>query len=298
MSAQRKISAQVQQQILFKSKRKCPICFVNGVTEPQQGDIAHINRDPSNNSLDNLVYLCLKHHAELDREDGLNVDDLKAARVALYDAVANEGAQPMSSAPEWRAYEDQITEYVRAEFTQRLDDFFKLEKNALYPGRSGVSHEVDLAVEFTIGGLRYVTIFEIKYRRAPLGTQEILEFSARCKDIGADKGVVFCSAGFSASAARLAKDQGISLLHTNRNTEASELTTANACVYVEARPKGRPEGSAIQAYVVEDHAGEVLGTFKTQKEAIDWAKANGHPPLVARVRHLNDKKIPDHWRSA
>lgn len=71
-----------------------------------------------------------------------------------------------------------------------------------------------------------------------------------------------------------------------------------ANVYVEARPKGRPEGSPIHDYVVENHADQVLGTFKTQKEAIDWAKANGHHPLVARVRHLNDKKIPDHWRSA
>jgi cellulose biosynthesis protein BcsQ len=69
-------------------------------------------------------------------------------------------------------------------------------------------------------------------------------------------------------------------------------------VYIQARPKGRPEGSAIQDYVVETHADEVLGTFKTQKEAIDWAKANGHHSLVARVRHLNDKKNPDHWRSA
>jgi hypothetical protein len=24
--------------------------------------------------------------------------------------------------------------------------------------------------------------------------------------------------------------------------------------------------------------------------------AMGHAPHVARVRHLNDKKIPDHWR--
>lgn len=71
-----------------------------------------------------------------------------------------------------------------------------------------------------------------------------------------------------------------------------------ANVYIEARPKGRPEGSAIQDYVVEDHADHVLGTFSTQKEAIDWAKARGHHPLIARVRHLNNKKNPDHWRSA
>jgi hypothetical protein len=71
-----------------------------------------------------------------------------------------------------------------------------------------------------------------------------------------------------------------------------------ANVYIEARPKGRPEGSAIDDYVVEDHADHVLATFKTQREAIDWAKRNSHSPHVARVRHSNDKKKADHWRSA
>jgi hypothetical protein len=70
-------------------------------------------------------------------------------------------------------------------------------------------------------------------------------------------------------------------------------------VYVEARPKGKPEGSPITGWVVESHADTVLGTFNTQKEAIDWAKANSHTPMVvARARHLNDKKKPDHWRAA
>jgi hypothetical protein len=71
-----------------------------------------------------------------------------------------------------------------------------------------------------------------------------------------------------------------------------------AVVYVEARPKGRPEGSPITDYVVEDHADHPLETFKTQHEAIEWAKKNGHVVHVARVRHLNDKKNADHWRKA
>jgi hypothetical protein len=71
-----------------------------------------------------------------------------------------------------------------------------------------------------------------------------------------------------------------------------------ANVYVEARPKGRPEGSHIDDYVVEDYADHALYTSRTQRESIDWAKARGHAPLVARVRHLNDKKKPDHWRAA
>src|SRR5690348_2819194 len=78
--------------------------------------------------------------------------------------------------------------------------------------------------------------------------------------------------------------------------ERGRLKMAN--VYVEARPKGRPEGSAITDYVVEDHADNVLATSPTQHDAISWAKRMGHAPLVARVRHLNNKKTPDHWRSA
>lgn len=69
-------------------------------------------------------------------------------------------------------------------------------------------------------------------------------------------------------------------------------------VFIEPRPKGRPEGSPIDDYVAEDLGDKVLGTFKTQHEAVAWAEANKHHPLVARVRHLNDKKKPDHWRSA
>lgn len=70
-----------------------------------------------------------------------------------------------------------------------------------------------------------------------------------------------------------------------------------ANVYVEARPKVRPKGSRIDDYVVETQGDQVLGTFGTQKAAIDWAKANNHTPHVARVRQLNDKKRPDHWRA-
>jgi hypothetical protein len=48
-------------------------------------------------------------------------------------------------------------------------------------------------------------------------------------------------------------------------------------VYVEARPKGRPENSPINDYVVEDGAVNVLKTTTTQKEAIDWAKLMATP---------------------
>lgn len=68
-------------------------------------------------------------------------------------------------------------------------------------------------------------------------------------------------------------------------------------VYVEARPKGRPEGTAISEYVVEEAGDRVLHTAATQAAAITWSKAQGYTPHVARVRHLNDKRNPAHWRA-
>ena len=71
-----------------------------------------------------------------------------------------------------------------------------------------------------------------------------------------------------------------------------------ATVYIEARPKGRPEGTRIEDYVIEDQSSHILFTARTQQEAVQWAKQHGHLPHVARVRHLNNKAKPDHWRSA
>lgn len=71
-----------------------------------------------------------------------------------------------------------------------------------------------------------------------------------------------------------------------------------AIVFVEARPKGRSDGEPITGYVVEDHAAHVLAMFDAQLDAIKWSKEQGHRPHVSRVRHLNDKKRPDHGREA
>ena len=51
-----------------------------------------------------------------------------------------------------------------------------------------------------------------------------------------------------------------------------------ANVYIEARPKGRPEGTHIDDYVVEDHADHVLGMFGTQREATTGKKTG--PPSI------------------
>jgi hypothetical protein len=71
-----------------------------------------------------------------------------------------------------------------------------------------------------------------------------------------------------------------------------------ANVYIEARPKGQPEGTVVVDYAIEDQTERRLGSCRTQEEALGWARSRGHAPRVAQLRQLNDKKNPDHWRSA
>ena len=46
----------------------------------------------------------------------------------------------------------------------------------------------------------------------------------------------------------------------------------------QGRPQGRREGTSIEDYVVEEQGDRVLKTFKTQAEAITWAKSERRSP--------------------
>jgi hypothetical protein len=60
-----------------------------------------------------------------------------------------------------------------------------------------------------------------------------------------------------------------------------EKTMVN--VYIEARPNGRPEGSAIRDYVVEDHANHELNTFKTESTGYGRRDSRTHRNLPSRA---------------
>lgn len=53
--------------MLVRSFRRCCLCFFHDqVDTVRRGQIAHLNRDPNDHSVNNLVWLCLDHHAEYD----------------------------------------------------------------------------------------------------------------------------------------------------------------------------------------------------------------------------------------
>jgi hypothetical protein len=59
MGARKGISTAVMSDVLTQSRRRCCICFAlfNDAAE-KRGQIAHLDRDASNASRENLVFLC------------------------------------------------------------------------------------------------------------------------------------------------------------------------------------------------------------------------------------------------
>ncbi len=67
--------------------------------------------------------------------------------------------------------------------------------------------------------------------------------------------------------------------------------------FIEHRPKSSDPNTSTTHYVIVS-GGKEHGNFRTQKEAKDHACQAGYRPVhVARVRHLQDRDQPAHWRS-
>ena len=79
-------------------------------------------------------------------------------------------------------------------------------------------------MEFKLAQSRYVTVFDIKYRPSRLGVEDVMRFAAVVDDIGANKGVIIASGGFSAAATQLARSRGIDLMRVPE--DASRLDEA------------------------------------------------------------------------
>ena len=66
--------------------------------------------------------------------------------------------------------------------------------------------------------------------------------------------------------------------------------------FVEHRPRSTDSEAITSHYTIVVN-GSDHGVFQTQKAARDKACADGYRPVhVARVRHLQDRDQPAHWR--
>jgi len=101
----KKTPAETETDILYKSRRRCCLCLGlnDDSTVKLQGHIAHIDNDRSNNDPDNLVYLCINHHAQYDSKTpltkGLTEGEVKRYRDEMYEKIERAPPGAINRAP-------------------------------------------------------------------------------------------------------------------------------------------------------------------------------------------------------
>jgi len=71
------------------------MCYgLSGVMDPKKGQIAHLDRDPSNSKIENLAYLCLECHAVYDSRSNrilsFTAGEIAEYRSKLYRALGHD----------------------------------------------------------------------------------------------------------------------------------------------------------------------------------------------------------------
>lgn len=71
-------------EVLVRCARKCCLCVgLHSDWDVKRGQVAHLDHDPANNSISNLVFLCLPHHDEYDSRSSQS-KGITAAEVRRY----------------------------------------------------------------------------------------------------------------------------------------------------------------------------------------------------------------------
>ncbi|MTI89565.1 MAG: HNH endonuclease [Balneolaceae bacterium] len=113
--SRKKVKQTTQTEILYKSRRRCPICYgLNGDTDIKKGQIAHLDQDSSNNDFDNLAFLCFDHHDEFDgktsQSKSLQKDEVKKYRDDLYQIFEELGTENL---PDLEVFEENTNNVER-----------------------------------------------------------------------------------------------------------------------------------------------------------------------------------------
>jgi hypothetical protein len=152
--ARAKTPLPLETEVLVRSRRWCALCFGLSLElgPKTQGQIAHVDRTPTNTALDNLCLLCLPHHDLYDskpsQSKGFTPAELRTHREELYSflteqrtRLASPGLAPLST-DAWAVAELLSS---RSQLGRRLDSQVRLE--ALPALTRLTEDDVDIAVD-------------------------------------------------------------------------------------------------------------------------------------------------------
>lgn len=91
----RRTPPETETAVLVKCARRCALCFgLSHDLSEKHGQIAHLDKDPSNCEEDNLAFLCVTHHSLFDsrtsQHKNYTIHEVKTMRAALHGAISRK----------------------------------------------------------------------------------------------------------------------------------------------------------------------------------------------------------------
>jgi len=121
--------------------------------------------------------------------------------------------------------------------------------NAKYVGKSGQTHQIDVAVSYVAFGMKFLILVECKHWRRRVGAEEVMVLAQRVADVGAQKGVILTTSGFQRGAVTLARAHGIAL---------AVATGPRSVLYVSYKRIGAPSYVHPRRYRMHDYEADGL----------------------------------------
>lgn len=115
-----------------------------------------------------------------------------------------------------------LTEMVFKRLLDQSHVCSEVQRNVTIKGKSsGVTHQIDVAFEFSIGKIRYRTIVQCKDWGRPVEQEKVLAFNAVLQDIpGQPRGIMVARSGFQEGAREYARSHGISLYELREHCDS------------------------------------------------------------------------------
>ncbi|MFD1770852.1 restriction endonuclease [Sphingobacterium suaedae] len=114
-------------------------------------------------------------------------------------------------------------------YNQIASNAIVTQNDSIYGSDSGDYRQIDVSIRYKIADIDHLIAIEVKDYNHPAGINVVDGFASVIKDIGANKGVIVCSKGFSKMAQNKAKTLGIELL-TVHSAENKNWTKIFDCI--------------------------------------------------------------------
>lgn len=110
------------------------------------------------------------------------------------------------SKPKWKKFEELVTEVQR-----KLSPKSQVKHNDKIRGKTGALRQVDVSIRDTIGQFQILVVIDCKDQKDPVDLPDVEKWIGLVQDIGANKGAIVSSSGFTSPAITKGKNTGLNL---------------------------------------------------------------------------------------